>query len=64
MCYFILKRRKKEWFINRKELYIYAMGVDEQFRNRGIGRELLEHIKKYAKDNGYTDLRLIVNEKN
>ena len=50
--------------IDRKELDIDAMGVDEEYRNRGIGRQLLEFIKDYAKDNGYTDLRLTVNEEN
>lgn len=48
----------------RKELNIEAIGVDENYRNQGIGTNLLEFIKKYAKENNYTDLRLTVNEEN
>ncbi len=64
--YIILSSRegKKNGYRYRKELDIDAMGIDEIYRNQGIGRELLEYVKKYAKDNGYTDLRLTVNEEN
>ena len=64
--YIILSSRegKKNGYRYRKELDIDAMGIDENYRNQGIGRELLEYIKKYAKDNNYTDLRLTVNEEN
>ena len=55
---------KKNGYKYRKELDIDAMGIDEVYRNQGIGRELLEYVKKYAKDNNYTDLRLTVNEEN
>lgn len=64
--YIILSSRegKKNGYRYRKELGIDAMGVLEEYRNKGIGRQLLEFIKNYAKDNGYTDLRLTVNEEN
>ena len=64
--YIILSSREgnKNGYRYRKELDIDAMGIDENYRNQGIGRELLEYIKKYAKDNNYTDLRLTVNEEN
>lgn len=64
--YVLLSSRegKKNGYKYRKELDIDAMGVDEKYRNQGIGRKLLEYVKQYAKDNDYTDLRLTVNEEN
>ena len=58
------KEEKKNGYRYRKELNIDAIGVDVNYRNQGIGRTLLEYVKKYAKDNDYTDLRLSVNEEN
>lgn len=64
--YILLYKRegKKNGYRYRKELDIDAMGVDEEFRNQGIGSKLLEYVRDYAKENGYTDLRLTVNEEN
>lgn len=64
--YIILSKRegKKNGYRYRKKLDIDAMGVDEEFRNQGIGSKLLEYVRDYAKENGYTDLRLTVNEEN
>ena len=64
--YIMLSSRegKSNGYRYRKQLCIDAMGVDEKFRNKGIGFKLLEFVKKYAKDNEYTDLRLTVNEEN
>lgn len=64
--YIILSSRegKKNGYRYRKELDIDAMGVDENYRNQGIGGKLLEYVKEYAKENDYTDLRLTVNEEN
>ncbi len=64
--YILLSSRegKKNGYKFRKELDIDAMGVDEAYRNQGIGFGLLEYVKKYAEENNYTDLRLTVNEEN
>lgn len=64
--YIIISSRegKKNGYRYRKELDIDAMGVDENYRNKGIGTKLLEYIKEYAKEKNYTDLRLTVNEEN
>lgn len=48
----------------RKKLDIDSIGVDETYKNRDIGKKLLEYVKEYAKENDYTDLRLTVNEEN
>ncbi len=58
------KEGKKNGYRYRKELDIDAIGVDEDYRNKGIGTRLVDYVKKYAKDNSYTDLRLTVNEEN
>lgn len=58
------KESKKNGYKYRKQLEIEAMGVDKEFRNQGIGTKLLEFVKKYGKENKYTDLRLTVNEEN
>ena len=64
--YIILSSRegKKHGFRYRKELDIDAMGIDENYRNQGIGKKLLEYVKEYARENHDTDLRLTVNEEN
>lgn len=64
--YVILSKRegKKNGYLYRKQLDIDAIGVDEAYRNKGIGTKLLEYVKEYAKNNDYTDLRLTVNEEN
>lgn len=49
---------------HRKELYIDVLGVDENYRNQGIGRAIMEYVKEYAIVNNYTSLRLTVNEEN
>ena len=55
---------KKKGYRYRKQLEVAAMGIDKDYRNQKIGTQLLEYIKAYALENGYTDLRLTVNEEN
>jgi ribosomal protein S18 acetylase RimI-like enzyme len=40
--------------------YLDALGVDEVYRRKGIGRRLVESTQKTAKKNGYEVLSLIV----
>ena len=58
------KEGKKNGYKYRKQLEIEAMGVDEKYRNQGIGFKLLEFVKCFAKENKFTDIRLTVNEEN
>ena len=48
----------------RKILEISNLGVEENYRNKGIGTELLNFIKNKALENNCTDLYLTVNEEN
>jgi len=50
--------------IYRKQLSIEAICVDEKYRGKGIGTELLKYAKKIGKENNCTDLYLTVNEEN
>lgn len=48
----------------RKQLQIEAKCVDENNRCKGIGTELLKHLKNIAKEKNCTDMYLTVNEEN
>lgn len=48
----------------RKQLQIEAICVDEKNRGKGIGTELLEYARKFAKEDNCTDLYLTVNKEN
>jgi len=48
----------------RKQLNINAMCVDENHRGKGIGTQLLKHVKQIAIENNCTDLYLTVNAEN
>ena len=48
----------------RKQLQIEAICLDENNRCKGIGTELLKHLKNIAKEKNCTDMYLTVNEEN
>ncbi len=48
----------------RKQLQIEAICIDEKTRGKGIGTQLLKHVKQYGKENDCTDIYLTVNEEN
>ena len=43
-----------------KTLYIDDICVDEAYRGNGVGRALYEHVKEYAKENGFYNITLNV----
>ena len=61
---FNIKEKDKQGFRYKKQLQIDAICVNEKNRGNGIGKELLEYVKKYAKENGCTDIYLTVNKEN
>lgn len=64
--YIIFNIREKEIpsMRYRKQLNIEAMCVDENYRGKGIGTQLLKCVKEFAIENNCTDLYLTVNEEN
>ena len=44
----------------RKVLYIESIAVDEQMQHKGIGCKLINHIKKFAKKQGFESIELNV----
>ncbi len=47
-----------------KTLYIDDFCVDKDVRGRGIGKELFEYVKNYAKENGFYNVTLHAWESN
>ena len=61
---FNIKEKNNHSMRYRKQLQIEAICVDEKNRGKGIGTELLKHIKEFGKENNCTDLYLTVNKEN
>lgn len=61
---FNIKEKNNSSMRYRKQLQIEAICVDEKNRGKGIGTELLKHIKEFGKENNCTDLYLTVNKEN
>lgn len=61
---FNIKEKNNPSMRYRKQLQIEAICVDEQARGKGIGTQLLKHVKQYGKENDCTDIYLTVNEEN
>ena len=58
------KNMPQKGYRHSNEILIDALGVLEEYRNQGIGTKLLEFIKEYAMKQGYTNIRLTVNQEN
>jgi len=61
---FNIKEKNNPSMRYRKQLQIEAICVDEKNRGKGIGKELLNKLKEFGKENNCTDLYLTVNEEN
>ena len=61
---FNIKEKDNHSMRYRKQLEIEAICVDQRYRGKGIGTELLKYVKKIGKENNCTDLYLTVNEEN
>ncbi len=47
-----------------KVLWLEELFVLEEYRSHGLGKECFDHIEKYARENGFTRVRLEVEEEN
>jgi len=48
--------------LNDKTCYVNNLEVNEQFRKRNIGSELLQELEKYCKEKGMNDIVLIAHQ--
>ena len=63
-CMCQIERHTGSAEVNRKELYIDDLCVDENIRKTGAGTALYDYVKAYAKEQGYYRLTLHVWECN
>ena len=59
-----LTRPESPYCLERKFYHVVEFGVDEAFRRRGVGRELMEFIRKDARERGFARVELDVWEFN
>lgn len=57
---FVREVRDDGIIVGRRELYIDDLCVDETVRRSGVGQRLFEHVKAYAKENGFDWITLNV----
>jgi ribosomal protein S18 acetylase RimI-like enzyme len=60
--YVSLRVQDPSEYVHRKNisiLQLQTMGVDERYRNQGIGKRLVEYSKQVAKDMGFTHFRVV-----
>ena len=58
------KQKQAIHLVKRNIIYIHVIAIDEKYRGQGIGRQLLDFMKKMAKDKHYDGLELSVNVHN
>lgn len=60
----IIKEKQNPSMRYRKQLDVEAMCIDENYRGKGIGTQLLNFAKQIGIENNCTDMYLTVNEEN
>ena len=50
---------RRNYFIDRKELYIDEFFIDYNYQRKGIGKKFMEYIEKEIKQKGYTSIILL-----
>jgi ribosomal protein S18 acetylase RimI-like enzyme len=53
---------RKNYFVDRKELYIDEFFIDYNFQRKGIGKYLLENVEKEIKNKNYSSIILLTKE--
>ena len=54
----VFEKNDKDYTILNERIYLSRFIVKKEERNKGIGKHLLKHIFKYAKDLGYKEMSL------
>ena len=60
----VLDEGDPDYTIPGKRIYVSRMIVKKEYRNRGIGSEILEFLIKKAKDMGYSEMTIGVDKDN
>jgi len=42
----------ERYYTDKSELYIYDIAVKDEFQNQGIGKKMINYLKKYSLENG------------
>jgi ribosomal protein S18 acetylase RimI-like enzyme len=50
----------KDYFTDHPRAYVDNLVVAEEFEGKGVGRALLDHVERWARDNGYREVVLDV----
>jgi ribosomal protein S18 acetylase RimI-like enzyme len=53
---------RRNYFIDKKELYIDEFFIDYAFQRKGIGKYLLENVEKEIKNKNYSSIILLTKE--
>lgn len=49
---------------NKSEVFFYEIGVNENYRGKGVARKLIERLKQIAKDEGIKEMFVLTNRSN
>lgn len=60
----VFNHKDPDYTIPNQRVYLSRMIVKEDYRNRGIGGEILDYLIDYAKDLGYEEISLGVDTDN
>lgn len=61
---FLTAHRLQRFDKRRAEILLYEIGVDENFRKRGIGKALIEKVKEWGKEVGADEVWVLTNKSN
>ncbi len=61
---FLTANRLQRFDKREAEVLVYEVGVDEEFRRRGIGKALMEEVKHWARGVGADEMWLLTNWSN
>lgn len=61
---FLTANRLQRFDKRRAEVLLYEIGVDENFRQRGIAKALIQEVKKWAKTVGADEVWVLTNTSN
>jgi ribosomal protein S18 acetylase RimI-like enzyme len=65
--YVSLRVQNPNEYIHRTDvaiLQLQTLGIDTKYRNQGIGKQLIEHVKQVAKDLGFSHLHVVATANN